>query len=178
MTKLHLSLEHAGTGSDSPGNNWLGNDAVLDRFDDTVLFNTTDFSEQQENLALRIGLVSQQVINKRRARVSVAANCDTFIDTICVVANNVVQLVGHAARLGDVADGALSVQLGCHNVVHHATSVADLECARLDAADGGGSDDCDALFLCGDHDLTSSSFWHTFGNDGNRPDLWYVHQLH
>jgi hypothetical protein len=47
-----------------------------------------------------------------------------------------------------------AVQLGGNDVVHHATSVTNLERAGLDATDGSGTNDGDALLLGNVEDLT------------------------
>lgn len=62
MAELDLSLEHAGAGSDGPGDDGLGDGAVLDGLDDTVLLDAADLTEQEEDLALWVGLVAQQVV--------------------------------------------------------------------------------------------------------------------
>lgn len=156
VAELNLSLEHAGTGTDSPRDNGLGNDALLDGINDLVLLDTTDLTEEDEDLAPRIGLVTQEVVNEGGAGVPITTNGHTLVDTIRVVGNNVVELVGHATGLGNVADGTLAVELGSNNVVHHTTSVTNLEAAGLDATDGGRADNGDALLLGNVGDLTST----------------------
>ena len=64
MTELDLGLEHAGASSDSPCDDGLGDGAVLDGLDHAVLLNTTDLTEQDKDLALRVSLVSEQVVDK------------------------------------------------------------------------------------------------------------------
>jgi hypothetical protein len=156
VTELDLGLEHAGAGTNGPGDNGLGDDALLNGINHLVLLNTTDLTKEDEDLALGIGLVSQQVVDESGTGVSVTANSNTLINTVGVTRNNVVELVGHTTRLGDVADGTLAVELGGDNVVHHTTSVTNLEAAGLDTTDGGGADDGDALLLGDMSDLASS----------------------
>lgn len=156
VTKLNLSLEHAGAGTNCPSNNGLGDDALLDGLNDLVFLNTTDFTEQDENLALRVGLVAQHVVNEGGTWVSVTTNGDTLVHTVGVLRDDIVQLVGHTAGLGDVTDGTLTVELRSDDVVHHTTSVTDLEAARLDATDRGGANNGDTLFLGDVGNLTSS----------------------
>lgn len=147
MAELHLSLEHAGARSDRPRHDWLGDLAVLLGLDDAVLLNTTDFSQKYKNLALRIGLVAEHVVDEGGSGVSVSTNCHTLVHTIGGVADDVVELVGHTTRLGDVSDGTLAVELGRNNVVHHTTGVTDLERSGLDATNRGRANDGDALLL-------------------------------
>jgi hypothetical protein len=158
VTKLNLSLEHAGASTDGPGDNRLGNGAVLYGFNDTVLLNTTDLTEQEEDLAIRIGLVTQEVVDKSGTGVAVTTNGDTLVDTIGGLRDDVVQFVGHTTGLGNVADGTLTVELRSNNIVHHTTGVTDFESARLDTTNGSRTNDGDALLLGSNHDLTSTLF--------------------
>jgi hypothetical protein len=147
VTELHLSLEQAGDGTDGPRNNGLGDLARLHCLNHAVFLNTTDFTEQDDDLAVRVRLVSEDVVDKRGTGVPVTTNGNTLEHTIRSVCDDVVQLVGHATGLGNVGDGARAVELGGDNVVHHATSVTDLERAGPDTTDGSGADDGDALLL-------------------------------
>lgn len=156
MAELDLSLEHAGAGTNGPSNDGLGDSTVLDGLNDTVLLDTTDFTEQQEDLALRLVLEAEQVVDESGTGVTVTTDGHTLIDTVGVLGNDVVQLVGHTTGLGDVANGSLAVELGCNNVVHHTTGVTDLVGTRLDTTDGSGADDGDALLLGGDQDFTGT----------------------
>lgn len=156
MAELNLGLEHAGAGTDGPGDNGLGNDALLDGINHLVLLDTTDLTKQDQDLAVWVGLVSQQVVDESGARISVTTNGDTLVDAVGVLGDDVVELVGHTTRLGDVANGTLAVQLGGNNVVHHTTSVTNLEAAGLDATDSGRANDGDALLLGDVSNLTSS----------------------
>ncbi len=155
VAELNLGLEHARTGTDGPRDDGLGDDALLDGVDDLVLLDATDLTQQHEDLAVGIRLVPQEMVDKGGAGVPITANGHALVDAVGVLGDDVVQLVGHAARLGHVADRALAVELGGNNVVHHAARVADLEAAGLDAADGGGANDCDTLLLRNMCDLTS-----------------------
>src|SRR5690242_16542794 len=110
MSKLNLCGEHAGAGTNSPGNDGLGNDTLLYRLDDLVFFHTTNLTKQNQNFAFGVLLVSEQVVDESCARISVTTNGNTLIHAISVLADDVVQLVGHAARFGDIADGTLAVQ--------------------------------------------------------------------
>src|SRR4051812_32177314 len=148
MSELDLSLEHACASTDSPCNDWLGNCSVLDSLNDSVLLNPTNFSEQNQNFTFWVGLVSQEMVDKCCAWVSVTTNSNTLVYTIGCVCDNVVKLVGHTSGFGDVSDGTLSVKLGCNNVVHHSTSVTDLERSWLDTTNSGRTNNCDTLLLC------------------------------
>lgn len=156
MTELHLSLEHAGAGTDRPGHDGLGDLASLDGLNDAVLLNTTDLTEQDQDLALRLVLVAHQMVDEGSTRVAVTADSNTLVDTVGVLRNDVVQLVGHTTGLGNVTDGTLAVELGGDNVVHHTTSVTNLVGTRLDTADGGRTDDGDALGTGSNEDFTST----------------------
>jgi hypothetical protein len=156
VTELNLSLEHAGAGTNGPSNNGLGDDALLNGLNDLVLLNTTNLTKQDEDLALRVGLVSQKMIDKGGTGVSITTDGNTLVNTVGVLGDNVVELVGHTTRLGDVTNGTLAVKLGGNNVVHHTTSVTNLEAARLDTTNGSGTDDGNTLLLSDVGDLTSS----------------------
>ena len=53
-----------GAGTDGPGDDGLLDLAALDSLDDAVFFNTTDFTEEDEHLALGVGLVAEEMINE------------------------------------------------------------------------------------------------------------------
>ena len=178
VAELHFRLQHAGDGADGPGHDWLGDGAVLDSLDHAVFFYTTDLTQKQEDLAVGVGLVAEHVVDESRAGISVTANGHTLIHTVGSVGDDIVQLVRHAAGLGDVANGAVAVELGSHDVIHHATSVADLICTGLDATDCRRPNDCDALLLRYVEDLTCTSLWHALGDDGDGLDLRVLHELH
>jgi hypothetical protein len=147
VTKLNFGLEHARDGTNGPGDDWLCDLSGLDSLNDAVFFNTTDLTKQNKNFALRISLVAENMVDEGRSRVSIAANGHTFVDTIGNICDDVVKLVGHTTRLGDVCDGTRAVQLRSDDVVHHATSVTDLECTRLNSTNGGRANDGDTLLL-------------------------------
>lgn len=164
VAELNLSLEHAGASTNGPSDNGLGDDALLDGLNDLVLFNTTNLTEEDKDLALGVGLVSKHVVDEGGTGISVTTNGNTLVNTVGVLGDDVVELVGHATRLGDVTNRTLAVELGGDNVVHHATSVTDLEATRLDTTDSGGANDGNTLLLSDMGDLSSSllnwvSYW-------------------
>ena len=171
VTELHLGGEHLGTSTDSPSNDGLLDLALLDSLDDSVLLGTTDLTEQQEHLAARVGLVSEQVVDERGTGVSVTTDGDTLVDTVGGVRKDVVELVRHATRLGDVANRSGSVQLAGDKVVHHTTGVTDTETSGLDATNGSGADDYDALGLSEVEELSGVSLRDTLSNYTDRLDL-------
>lgn len=59
VTELDLGLEHASASTNGPSNDGLGDGTILDGLNDTVLLDTTDFTEQQEDLALRLVLEAE-----------------------------------------------------------------------------------------------------------------------
>ena len=104
MTELNLSLEHASASTDGPCHDWLGDRAILDSLNNTVFLNTTNLTKQKQDFALWLGLVSQQVVDEGCARISVTTNGNTFVYTIGVICNNVVQLIGHTTGFRDISD--------------------------------------------------------------------------
>jgi len=178
VTELDFSSEHASDGTNGPGDNRLGDDAGLDGLNNAVLLNTTDLTEQDEDLALRVGLVTEHVVDESGTGVPVTTNGNTLVHTVGGLGNDVVELVGHTTRLGNVTNGTLAVELGGNDVVHHATSVTDLVRTRLDTADGGGTNDGDTLLLGDVEDLTCTPLRDTLSNDGNGLDLRELHELH
>ena len=178
VTELNLSGEHTSDSADSPGNNGLGDGTGLDSLDHTVFLNTTDLTEEDEDLALRVGLVAEHVVDESGTRVPVATDGDTLVHTVGGLGNDVVELVGHTAGLRNVTDGTLAVKLGGNDVVHHATSVTDLVSTRLDTTDSGRANDGDTLLLGNVEDLTCAPLGDTLSDDGNRLDLGELHELH
>ncbi|KAI6762874.1 hypothetical protein HG530_008854 [Fusarium avenaceum] len=167
VTELNLGLEHAGAGTNGPGDDGLGDDALLNGLNNLVLLNTTNLTKQDKDLALGVGLVAQKMVDEGGTGVAITTDSNTLVHTVGVLGDNVVELVGHTTRLGDVANGTLAVKLGGNNVVHHTTGVTNLEAARLDTTDGSGTDDGNALLLSDMGDLTSSLGNHRSEVDDN-----------
>jgi hypothetical protein len=159
VTELNLGLEHAGNGTNGPGNNGLLDLTRLDGLNDAVLLNTTDLTEKEKDLGVGVLLVTEQVVNESSTGVSVTTDGNTLADTVGGLLNDVVELVGHTTRLGNVGNGTGAVELGGNDVVHHTTGVTDLESTGLDTTNSGRTNDGDTL-LGGDvEDLTSALFW-------------------
>jgi hypothetical protein len=177
VTELDFGSQQGRYGADGPRDDRLRDMAALDGLDHTVLLNTSDFAEQDKDLALGVPLVPQQVVNESGTGIAVTSDSDTLVHAVRGLCNDIVQLVAHTARLGHVADGSSAVELGGHDVVHHTAGVSDLEGAGLDATDGGGTDDGDALLGGNVQDLASTSLRDTLRDDGNGPDLGFVHQF-
>ena len=167
MTKLDFSFEHAATSSDRPGNDGFLDLARLDGFDHAIFLDTTDFTEKEEDFAVGVGFVTEEMVDECGSGITVAANSDTLVDTVGGLRDDVVEFVGHTTGFGDVSNGTGTVEFRGNNVVHHTTRVSNFEAAGLDASDGGGSNDGDTLLLCSDHDFTSTTFRHTFCDDRN-----------
>ena len=178
VAELDLGGEHTSDGTNGPGDNGLGDDAGLDGLNNAVLLNTTDLTEKDKDLALRVGLVAEHVVDESGTGVPVATNGNTLVHTVGGLGNDVVELVGHATGLGDVTNGTLAVKLGGNDVVHHATSVTDLVSTGLDTADSGRANDGDTLLLGNVEDLTCAPLRNTLSDDGNRLDLGELHELH
>jgi hypothetical protein len=117
VSELDLGREHLGASTDGPGDDGLLDGSVLDGLDDSVLLGSTDLSEEDEHLALRVLLVSEEVVDEGRSGVSVSSNGDSLVSSVGNDGEDVVKLVGHSSGLGDVTDGSGSVELGGENVV-------------------------------------------------------------
>ena len=119
MTELDFGSKHLGASTDGPGDDRLLDLAGFDSFDDTVLLNTTDLAEEDEHLALRILLVSHEMIDEGRAGIAITTDGDTLISAIGDEGKDVIELIGHATGFGDVSDRTSSIKLGSDDVVHH-----------------------------------------------------------
>lgn len=64
----------------------------------------------------------------------VSTDGHTFKNTIGGAGDDVVELVGHAAWARHVGHAAGAIELWGEDVVQHASSVPDLEAARLDSS--------------------------------------------
>lgn len=82
MTELNLRGEHLGTSTDGPGNNGLLDDTLLDGLDNSVLFSTTDLTQEKEHPALGVGLVSEKVVDEGSTGVPVTTDGNTLVDTV------------------------------------------------------------------------------------------------
>lgn len=69
--------------------------------------------------------------------VPVSSDGHTFIDAVCGAGDDVVQLIGHASRPRHICHAAWPIKFGSQDVVQHATCVADLKTAGLDATNLG-----------------------------------------
>jgi hypothetical protein len=91
----------------------------LDGLNDAVLFDTTNLTEQDEHLAVGIFLVTEEMVNESRARVTITTDSDTLVGTVGDEREDVVKFIGHASRLGNISDGAWAIELRSDDVVHH-----------------------------------------------------------
>ena len=87
------------------------------------------------------------MVDKCGSWVSITTNSNTLIYAVGDLGQDIIQLVTHTPRLGDVTDGPLAVELRSNDVVHHTTSVTNLERARLNSTNSGRTDDGDTLLL-------------------------------
>jgi len=194
VTELNVGSEHLGASSDSPGDDRLLDLTRLDSFDDTVLFDTTDFSEEDEHLAVGVSLVSKEMVDEGSSGVSVSSDGDTFVGTVGRERENVVEFVRHSSGFRNVTDRSSTVKLGRENVVHHTvsdtplvsierielktrgiscspSSVTNSEATRLDSSDGSGTDDDNVSLLGSVKDVTSVTFGDTFSDESDSLDL-------
>jgi len=119
----------------------------------------------------------------------------TFVHSIGLVRDDVVQLVRHTARFGNVCYGTGTVKLRCHDVVHHTTSVTNLERLRLNSTNSRRTNDGDSLLLCNVQNFTCAlyvvssfvkrpfsrstyPFRYTFCNYGDGSNLRVFHEFH
>jgi len=170
MAELHIERELSGAGTDTPCNYGLLDKTLLDRVDDFVFINTTNLTQQQKHLDVRVGFITQHVVDEAGTRVTITADSHTFIHTIRITSNHVVQFVGHTTRFGDVGDGTRAVQTRHNDVVKHTTGVTNTEDTSLDTTNSSGADNGDALVLRLFQDETGLTFWYTFGDDGHGLD--------
>ena len=171
MTELHLGSKHLSAGTNSPGNDGLGNLTSPNGFNNTVLLNTTNFTEKDEHLAIRICFIAEEVVNESRTWITITTNSDTLIGAIRDEGKDVVQLIGHATRLRDIANRTRAVELGCNDVVHHTTRVTNPEATRLDTTNGSRTDDEDTLLFGRPENLTSVALRNTLSDKSDSLDL-------
>ena len=193
VTELNVGSEHFGASSDSPGDDRLLDLSRLDSFDDTVLFDTTDFSEKDEHLAVGVSLVSKEMVDEGSSGVSVSSDGNTFVGTVGSERENVVEFVRHSSGFRDVTDRSSTVKLGREDVVHHTvrifpgsasmqgaeherndcspSSVTDSEASRLDSSDSSRTDDDNVSLLGSVKDVTSVTFGDTLSDKSDSLDL-------
>lgn len=98
VAKLYLGGEHAGTCANTPGDERFSDAFGLDGLDDLVLFRAANFAQKHNHFDFGIVLVAEDVIDERRARISIAADGNALVNAVRIARYDVVQLVGHAAR--------------------------------------------------------------------------------
>mmetsp|Transcript_2352 Transcript_2352/g.3694 ORF Transcript_2352/g.3694 Transcript_2352/m.3694 type:complete len:201 (+) Transcript_2352:1872-2474(+) len=171
VTKLHFKGKDGSAGSNAPCNQWFVDATALDSLTDFILIDATDFPQQYEHMHGRIVVIAQQMIDKSGSWVSITSNSDTFVDTIRISADDIIQFVTHTTRLGNVCHGTWSVELGHDNVIEHTSGISDTETTWFDTTHGGWTNDSNALVVCLLVELTSLGLRNTFGNNGNSFDL-------
>eukprot|EP00042_Codosiga_hollandica_P036398 m.278177 g.278177 ORF g.278177 m.278177 type:complete len:466 (+) comp54882_c0_seq10:1212-2609(+) len=177
MSELDLGGEHGRTGTNAPCHQGLLDLARLERFTDPILLNSSDLAEEDKLLDVGICLKAQQMLQESGARIPVASNGHSFVDTVCIAGNDVVQLIAHATRTRNVRDASWTIQLRGQHVVDHSASVANPEAARFDAPDRGRADDQHSCLFRLDNELASQVLGDALGNNGDCFDLWELQGL-
>ena len=140
-------------------------------------------------VACQVIFVAQKVIDERGPGIAaVTTNGNTLVGAVGHNGEDVVQLVQHASRLGNVADRTCTVELGGDDVVVHHTvlfsqygflegtqynspsQVTDSEAAGFDTTNGSGTDNRNPLFVGLDQDFLGLSFWNTLGDQRDGTD--------
>ena len=85
--------------------------------------------------------------------------------------DEIVEFVGQSTGARHVRHRSWSVQFAQNNVVQHPTSITNSETSRFDATNGGRSNESNILGLSGMNQSPCLRFGHTFGNNGNGPNL-------
>mmetsp|Transcript_70290 Transcript_70290/g.147152 ORF Transcript_70290/g.147152 Transcript_70290/m.147152 type:complete len:227 (+) Transcript_70290:1116-1796(+) len=178
MTELDLGGEAGGTSSNTPSYDGLRDATTLHSLDEVVLVDSANLAQKEQHLGLGVVLVAKEVVQEAAARVAIATDGNALVDTIRVSANDVVQLVGHAARLGNVGHGARSVEPRHHDVVKHASSVAKTEAARLDASNSGRADHAHTPLLCHLDELLGLLLWDALGDQCHSFEVLVGHGFH
>jgi hypothetical protein len=91
-------------GSNAPGNKRLCDPLLLEGVADIVFFGASHFTQQNNHLDLRVGLVAHNVVHEVSAGVTISTNGHSLVDTISSLGDDVVQFVGHATRSRDVGN--------------------------------------------------------------------------
>merc|ERR1719192_694022 len=177
VTKLDVSGEHVRAGPDTPGNHRLTDHSVLDGLTHQVLLLATNLAQEDQHTHVRVGLVPQQVVHEGGAGISVPSYGHSLKHPVGCLTDDVVQLVAHPARPGDVRHTAGPVELAVEDVVHHPARVADLEAARLHTTHSGGAYDGHLLLCCDLEQLPGVVLGDSLGNDGDSSDLFELHTL-
>ncbi len=61
----------------------------------------------------------------------ISSNCNSLINSICSMRDDVVELIGHPSWAGHICHTAWSIQLWCQDIVKHPACVTDLKAAWL-----------------------------------------------
>ena len=138
-------------------------------------------------VACQVIFVEQKVIDERGPGIAVTTNGNTLVGAVGHKGEDVVQLVQHASRLGNVADRTCTVELGGDDVVHHTvlfsqysflegteynspSQVTDSEAAGFDTTNDSGTDNQNPLFVGLDQDFPGLPFWNTLGDQRDGTD--------
>eukprot|EP01137_Pigoraptor_chileana_P036093 Opistho-2@31092 len=178
MTKLDLRRKLVSARADAPADKGLLDASVLNGLADKIFFSATDLSQENHHLDLGIVLKAQQMINKCGSGVAVSTDRNALVHTVGAARDDVIEFVAHATRARNIRDAAGAVQTGRHNVVEHATSVANLKAAWLDSANGRGTNDPHPLLLCRLVHETRLVLGNSLGNDRDDTDLGKLQGLH
>ena len=81
MAELDFGREHLRARAHAPGHQGLGQLLVLDCLADVVFLHTAHFSEKDNQFDVGICLVAEKMVHECGARITVATNRNTLIDT-------------------------------------------------------------------------------------------------
>mmetsp|Transcript_21870 Transcript_21870/g.38790 ORF Transcript_21870/g.38790 Transcript_21870/m.38790 type:complete len:288 (-) Transcript_21870:2013-2876(-) len=97
VAKLHFVGEGVGTRARTQGDERFVDFPRLDRVADLVLLDATHLSEQHQHLDFGVFLVSHEVVHECGSGEAVAADGNALVDSVGVLGDNVVELVGQTA---------------------------------------------------------------------------------
>mmetsp|Transcript_12425 Transcript_12425/g.22570 ORF Transcript_12425/g.22570 Transcript_12425/m.22570 type:complete len:224 (-) Transcript_12425:523-1194(-) len=104
MTKLNFKRKDGSTRSNAPSNQRLGDTPTLECFTDFIFIDSTHLSKENQYVNRRVVVVSQQMVNETRSRISISPNSYALVYAIRVLANDIVELVRHASAFGYICD--------------------------------------------------------------------------
>ena len=160
-----------GDGSDTPGDDRLGDFARLDRFDYLVLFGSSDLTQEDHIFHIRVALHAEHIVDKDRTDEAVATDRHPLGDTVGVEGDDVTKLVKQTAGAGHQTGTSGTVKLGLDDVLDGSADIGNLEGTGSDGPDGRGSDDGNAGISGRLVHRPCQPLGDPFGGDHDHPEL-------
>ena len=145
MPELNAGWQKRRAGSGNPGNQGLGDLALLQSSDDPVLILAAQLAQAGDHLYGRILFITHYMVEHGGARIAVSSDGHSLVNAVGVAGDNIEGLIEHASGLGDKSHATWPIELGGDDILYGSRGIADAKSPRSHAAYCGRADDYLAL---------------------------------